>query len=79
MTVFEGNRTTHKYYTNKSIRDKIDKILHECSIMFSNLGTKTPLDVGSRVNAKKEERKLLMKIRDLDGDFFKDRFKTLLD
>ena len=47
--------------------------------MFSNLGTKTPLDVGSRVNAKKEERKLLMKIRDLDGDFFKDRFKTLLD
>ena len=79
MTVFEGNRTTHKYYTNKSIRDKIDKILHECSIMFSNLGTKTPLDLGSRVNAKKEERKLLMKIRDLDGDFFKDRFKTLLD
>ena len=79
MTVFEGNRTTHKYYTNKSIRDKIDKILHECSIMFSNLGTKTPLDVGSRVNAIKEERKLLMKIRDLDGDFFKDRFKTLLD
>ena len=79
MTVFEGNRTTHKYYTNKSIRDKIDKILHECSIMFSNLGTKTPLDVGSRVNAKKEETKLLMKIRDLDGDFFKDRFKTLLD
>ena len=79
MTVFEGNRTTHKYYTNKSIRDKIDKILHECSIMFSNLGTKTSLDVGSRVNAKKEERKLLMKIRDLDGDFFKERFKTLLD
>ena len=79
MTVFEGNRTTHKYYTNKSIRDKIDKILHECSIMFSNLGTKTPLDVGSRVNAKKEERKLLMQIRNIDEDFFKDRFKTLLD
>jgi hypothetical protein len=79
MTVFEGNRTTHKYYTNKSIRDKIDKILHECSIMFSNLGTKTPLDVGSRANAKKEERKLLMQIRDIDVDFFKDRFKTLLD
>ena len=79
MTVFEGNRTTHKYYTNKSIRDKIDKILHECSIMFSNLGTKTPLDVGSRVNAKKEERRLLMQIRNIDEDFFKDRFKTLLD
>ena len=79
MTVFEGNRTTHKYYTNKSIRDKIDKILHECSVMFSNLGTKTPLDVGNRASAKKEERKLLMQIRDIDEDFFKDRFKTLLD
>ena len=79
MTVFEGNRTTHKYYTNKSIRDKIDKILHECSIMFSNLGTKTPLDVGSRLKAKKEERRLLMQIKGIDEDFFKDRFKTLLD
>ena len=79
MTVFEGNRTTHKYYTNKSIRDKIDKILHECSVMFSNLGTKTPLDVGSRLKAKKEERRLLMQIKGIDEDFFKDRFKTLLD
>ena len=79
MTVFEGNRTTHKYYTNKSIRDKIDKILHECSVMFSNLGTKTPLYVGSRLKAKKEERRLLMQIKGIDEDFFKDRFKTLLD
>ena len=79
MTVFEGNRTAHKYYTNKSIREKIDKILHECSIMFSNLGTKTPLDVGSREKAKKEEKRLLMQIRSIDEDFFKDRFKTLLD
>ena len=79
MTVFEGNRTTHKYYTNKSIREKIEKILHECSIMFSNLGTKTPLDVGSRLKAKKEERRLLMQIKGIDEDFFKDRFKTLLD
>ena len=79
MTVFEGKRTTHKYYTNKNIRDRIDKILHECSIMFSNLGTRTPLDVGNRVKAKKEERRLLMQIRDIDEDFFKDRFKTLID
>ena len=79
MTVFEGSRTAHKYYTNKRIREKIDKILHECSVMFSNLGTRTPLDVGSREKAKKEERRLLMEIRDIDEDFFKDRFKTLID
>jgi hypothetical protein len=78
MTVFEGKRKDYKYKTNKAIRAKIDKILEECSIMFANVNTKTPLDVGSREKAKKEEKKLLKKIKEHDEDFFNDRFKTLV-
>ena len=78
MTIFEGKRKDYKYNTNKAIRAKIDKILEECSIILANVNTGTPLDVGSREIAKKVEKKLLKQIKDIDEDFFNDRFKTLV-
>ena len=62
-----------KYNTNKQIRGKIDKILHDCAVMFANVGTETPLDVGNRIKAKQLERKKLDEIKILDKQFYHDR------
>tara|TARA_R110002072_G_scaffold122468_1_gene257064 strand:+ start:1640 stop:1909 length:270 start_codon:yes stop_codon:yes gene_type:complete len=64
-----------KYRTNKEIRRKIDKILHDTVIMFANLGTNTPLDVGTKEEAKRLEIGMLDKIKDIDEDFYHDRLK----
>tara|TARA_R110000744_G_scaffold123547_4_gene228818 strand:+ start:956 stop:1186 length:231 start_codon:yes stop_codon:yes gene_type:complete len=64
-------RDNFKYYTNKTTRAKIDKILKECVSIFANVGTKTPLDVGTVAKAKIKERKLLSQIKDLDMEFYK--------
>ena len=56
-----------KYKTNKSIRKKIDKILFENAQIWANLGTETPLDVGTR---KKKWKKLSKQIKELDEQFF---------
>ena len=64
-----------KYKTNKEVRRKIDKILHNTVIMFANLGTGTPLDVGSKTEAKRLEVEMLDKIKDIDEDFYHDRLK----
>ena len=62
-----------KYDTNKSVRSKIDKILHDCVVMFANLGTNTPLDVGTKEDAKRIEKEKLEGIKDIDLDFYNDR------
>ena len=67
----EPNKT--KYDTNKSVKTKIDKILHDCVIMFANLGTNTPLDVGTKEEAKRIEKEKLESIKEIDIDFYNDR------
>lgn len=62
-----------KYDTNKSVRSKVDKILHDCVVMFANLGTNTPLDVGTKEDAKRIEKEKLEGIKDIDIDFYNDR------
>jgi hypothetical protein len=62
-----------KYDTNKSVRSKVDKILHDCVVMFANLGTNTPLDVGTKEDAKRIEKEKLEGIKDIDLDFYNDR------
>jgi hypothetical protein len=62
-----------KYDTNKSVKSKIDKILHDCVIMFANLGTNTPLDVGTKEEAKRIEKEKLESIKEIDIDFYNDR------
>lgn len=62
-----------KYDTNQQIRSKIDNILHECVIMFANVGMDTPLDVGSREEAKRLEKEKLDQIKEIDEQFYHDR------
>lgn len=64
-----------KYKTNKEVRRKIDKILHDTVIMYANLGTKTPLDVGSKKEAKRLEVEMIDRIKDIDEDFYHERLK----
>ena len=62
-----------KYHTNKQIRGKIDNILHDCAVMFANVGMDTPLDVGSREEAKRLEIEKLDLIKEIDEQFYHDR------
>ena len=62
-----------KYDTNQQIRSKIDNILHECAVMFANVGMDTPLDVGSREEAKRLEKIKLNQIKEIDEQFYHDR------
>ena len=59
-----------KYKTNKSIRKKIDRILFENAQIWANLGTETPLDMGTREKGEKKWKKLAKKIKELDEQFF---------
>ena len=52
------------------VRSKIDDILKKCATIYSNLGTKTPSDVGSKDVAKQKEKDLLEQIKDLDEEFY---------
>ena len=62
---------TSPYYTNKNVRKKIDKLLHENSKIWSNLGTGTSLDFKSRKEGEKQWAKIAKKIKELDEMFFK--------
>lgn len=68
-----------KYYEDDEVRQEIDAILRKCATIFSNLGTKTSLDLGSRDAARTEERRLLDKIKDLDEEFYNDRLLAVSD
>lgn len=57
------------YYENPEIKIKIDDILQKCASLYSNLGTKTSLDVGSIEDANKLEEEWLESIKELDPDF----------
>jgi len=63
-------RTRSKYYTNKSIKTRIDKILETNATNCANLGTGTPLDLGSREAVEKAWVKMAEGIYKLDPDFY---------
>ena len=50
---------------------QIDKILHRCSILMSNIGMNTPQDVGSRTKAKQLEKTWLQEIKTIDPEQYK--------
>jgi len=66
----ERNVTTSRYKTNKKAKAKIDKVLHYCSTVFANVGTKTPLDVGSYEEAKRIEDEKLIEIKEISPIFY---------
>ena len=64
------NMHKDRYNTNKSIRAKIDKLLEENAKIWCNLGTGTPLDVGTRKKGEGKWRKIAKQIKQLDEQFF---------
>ena len=64
------NKYRAKYYTNNSIKEKIDKILKRCATIYTNLGTETPLDLKTKERAKKTEAKWLKEIKEIDPQFY---------
>jgi len=68
-----------KYHEDEVVKQEIDAILARCATIFSNLGTKTDLDLGSKDAARAEERRLLDKIKDLDEEFYNDRLLAVSD
>lgn len=55
-----------KYYTDPDVKEKVDEILKNCAMLFSNLGTYTTFDVRDIRIAKQLERKWLDEIQELD-------------
>ena len=64
------NRDRSKYYTNKSIKKKIDSILEMNATYCANLGTKTPLDLGTKEALEKKWIEMAQKIFELDPEFY---------
>lgn len=62
---------TSPYHTNKKVRAKIDNLLNENSIIWSNMGTGTPLDLKTREDGEARWKEISSKIKDLDESFFK--------
>lgn len=58
------------YYTNNLVRSKIDELLHENCVIWSNLGTGTTLDSKSREEGEKYWAKIAKEIKSLDEAFF---------
>ena len=54
----------------QEVRGKIDNILQQCATIYSNLGTKTPFDLGTKQAAKQKENDLLEQIKTLDEEFY---------
>jgi hypothetical protein len=63
-------RARSKYYTNKKIRERIDKILERNATNCANLGTGTPLDLKTREAVEKAWCKMAETILKLDSDFY---------
>lgn len=63
-------RARSKYYTNKKIRERIDKILERNATNCANLGTGTSLDLKTREAVEKAWCKMAETILKLDSDFY---------
>ena len=57
-----------KYYTNKTIKERIDKLLHKMSSIIANKDTESKLDFGNRT--KFELRKIEKSIKEIDPAFY---------
>ena len=64
------SRIRSKYYTNKSIKARIDKILELNATYCANLGTKTPLDLATKEAVEKKWVEMAQKIFELDSEFY---------
>tara|TARA_R100000306_G_C4348055_1_gene128639 strand:+ start:382 stop:624 length:243 start_codon:yes stop_codon:yes gene_type:complete len=70
MTRNKDNMYLPRYRTNKIIRSKIDKLLEENAKIWCNLGTETPLDVGTREKGERKWKKIAKQIKELDEEYY---------
>tara|TARA_R110002050_G_scaffold24659_3_gene65880 strand:+ start:13877 stop:14098 length:222 start_codon:yes stop_codon:yes gene_type:complete len=63
------NRIKPKYYTNKSIKKKIDTMLEQNARNQSALGTGSKFDIGDE-ETKKAWKQFESDIKEIDVDFF---------
>jgi len=61
---------TSVYYTNKSVKLKIDNLLAKNATIWSNMGTGTPLDLKTREAGESKWQGLALEIKDLDENYF---------
>ena len=63
-------KLTPKYNTNKSIREKIDKLLVLNARNVANSETKSKYDIGDENEVKKAWLEIQSKIKQLDSAFY---------
>ena len=63
-------KLTPKYYDNKAIRIKIDKLLEQNARNVANNGTGSKFDLGSDQAVEAEWDSLLVKIKGIDSAFY---------
>lgn len=63
------NRIKPKYYTNKSIKKKIDTMLEQNARNQSSLGTGSMFDIGEE-ETKKAWKQFETDIKEIDVDFY---------
>ena len=59
-----------RYRSNKSTKKKIDKLLEKNAQIWANLGTETPLDVGTKKKGEHKWKLIAKEIKKLDEPFF---------
>jgi phosphoglycerate-specific signal transduction histidine kinase len=57
-----------KYYTNKSIKARIDRLLHRMAMIIADKGTNAKNDFGKRT--KIELKKIEKSIKEIDPAFY---------
>lgn len=55
------------YHTDPDVREKIDEVLHQCVMIFQNIGKSC--SKATVAEARKKEESLLLSVRPLDPEF----------
>ena len=63
-------KLTPKYYDNKAIRTKIDKLLKENASNVANSGTSSRKDIGGDKEVQDAWDKIQQKIKEIDPVFY---------
>jgi len=59
-----------KYYTDPTVRKKIDALLEMNACIQANLGTKSKFDMGNPLAAEQIWYQFLVEIKAMDNDFY---------
>lgn len=65
-----NKKLTPKYWTNKSIRTKIDKLLEQNASNVANSGTGSKNDIGDKEQVKNAWIEMQKQIKDIDSVFY---------